>query len=769
MKSSIIKLFALFGVVGALSLFLGSQASQTMSYIDAYTSTTTIAYDSTKFILDKHKTKVLGEFTNGDNTQQACNWSACLLYTLKDYSETEGVYKGTFSVILLNAKTGSVFVNKTPLSLNLYTSSTDLDYSLNPGQVYKFDFYSFYTATANGTAQVSLSVTAPQSVSKLPINIVKCEYPAAPDKCSYVPGTDYNSITDCGRQLSCSTSYKTPTPTPTAKTPTPTAVITPVVTPTQKIAITPIPLPTSLSSQGYKIIVSAYGTPAFGDYPIMQLSADNKVLSSWRVGSKLEEYVFSSAVNYSGQKLKVSFVNDAYNPPTEDRNLFVESVNVGGVVIYTKDSSVYSNGGWGGDGCAAGFKMTSALYCDGYFEFKISGGSLSSSNQVTTNADNTIKSKIDGIDFSVSTSARYGSAINSLIYNGKEFVDNYDHGRQIQSSIRFDGYGECNNPTEAGSHNDFNGAISSSQIINSWVNEAQIFASSFMANWLKPGQSSPYCLNGKAGSAINSSVVSNVRLDKTISINSKNIPGVIEYNAKFIVPDYHKVISINAPDVYLTKDFSSMYYYVYQTNSLIKRGYNRGLLPPIFATADGKYALAMYSPQVLPENNADYLIDYLPSWQLGVGYCGFYEFNVEPKTINRSCFIIVGSLDGVKTSLRSLMDTYQSPIKSLSLPFGYFDNLDDKGTVSGWAVDPDNEKQNLKIEFRLDSPNGTKLGTVTASNSDDDLKSITGSLGKYFYGQLSLPKDGQTHTVIAYAVDTQDQNIKMIIGVQVYK
>jgi hypothetical protein len=41
-------------------------------------------------------------------------------------------------------------------------------------------------------------------------------------------------------------------------------------------------------------------------------------------------------------------------------------------------------------------------------------------------------------------------AVCSVKWNGKEFIDDFDHGRQLQSAFSFDGRGEGYNPTEAG-------------------------------------------------------------------------------------------------------------------------------------------------------------------------------------------------------------------------------------------------------------------------------------------------------------------------------
>ena len=51
---------------------------------------------------------------------------------------------------------------------------------------------------------------------------------------------------------------------------------------------------------------------------------------------------------------------------------------------------------------------------------------------------------------------RSAGAIESLEWDGVEFLDSNDHGRDLQSAVVFDGSGECDNPTEAGASKDGN-------------------------------------------------------------------------------------------------------------------------------------------------------------------------------------------------------------------------------------------------------------------------------------------------------------------------
>src|SRR3954471_8145073 len=69
----------------------------------------------------------------------------------------------------------------------------------------------------------------------------------------------------------------------------------------------------------------------------------------------------------------------------------------------------------------------------------------------------------------ITTTARLAGAIDSLTWNGKEFIDSFDHGRQLQSASNFDCgrrfIPEVFNPTEAGSRADHTGPRSLSKLL----------------------------------------------------------------------------------------------------------------------------------------------------------------------------------------------------------------------------------------------------------------------------------------------------------------
>ncbi len=93
----------------------------------------------------------------------------------------------------------------------------------------------------------------------------------------------------------------------------------------------------------------------------------------------------------------------------------------------------------------------------------------------------------------VATAARFGGAITPLRWNGKEFVNAQDHGREIQTAWQGNNAGECFNPTEAGSAEDGIGLYTTSKLLSTTVTTASITTISNPAFWLKPGKTGPFC------------------------------------------------------------------------------------------------------------------------------------------------------------------------------------------------------------------------------------------------------------------------------------
>ena len=61
---------------------------------------------------------------------------------------------------------------------------------------------------------------------------------------------------------------------------------------------------------------------------------------------------------------------------------------------------------------------------------------------------------VTGSPIYLSSSERTAGAIDSLVWRDREFLNSWDHGRQLQMAITVQDHGECWNPTEAGGRSD---------------------------------------------------------------------------------------------------------------------------------------------------------------------------------------------------------------------------------------------------------------------------------------------------------------------------
>ena len=75
----------------------------------------------------------------------------------------------------------------------------------------------------------------------------------------------------------------------------------------------------------YEVVVRAYGKPLGGIWPLMALSVDGVAGEPVTVGSGVYiDYFFQVALAPGVHSIGVAFLNDAYNPGVEDRNLYLD-------------------------------------------------------------------------------------------------------------------------------------------------------------------------------------------------------------------------------------------------------------------------------------------------------------------------------------------------------------------------------------------------------------------------------------------------------------
>ncbi len=272
-----------------------------------------------------------------------------------------------------------------------------------------------------------------------------------------------------------------------------------------------------------------------------------------------------------------------------------------------------------------------------------------------------IRAKAGATEIVITTTPRLAGAIHSLAWNGKEFINSTDHGRQLQSASNYDFStpltAETYNPTEAGSLRDGAGPTTSSRLLHLVATNNLLQTTSRMAFWLAPGEKSD------SNPAKNTTTLSHHLLTKRVQIGWRGMPHVIQYDVTFHLPvgERHTHAVFEAVTGYMPEEFSVFRKFNPKTGDFepLTDGPGELAFPVVLATPNGSHAMGIYSPDQLTKG--------LP--QLGYGR---WRFPAE-KVVKWNCvfratepnglapgdysfrnFIIVGDLATVRDSLRTL-------------------------------------------------------------------------------------------------------------------
>lgn len=212
--------------------------------------------------------------------------------------------------------------------------------------------------------------------------------------------------------------------------------------------------------------------------------------------------------------------------------------------------------------------------------------------------DAVIRAKAGESEIVITTTARLTGAIHSLTWNGKEFVNSVDHGRQIQSASNFDAGSpfppETFNPTEAGSVTDGAGPKSSSRLLHLVAKGHELQTTNQMAFWLMPDGKS------QGHPAKNLTVLSDHVLTKRVRIGYKQLPNVIQYDVTFGVPvgEKHNYAQFEAVTGYMPIEFETFWKFNPQSRELepLDDGPGEQSQPVVLATSNGSHAMGVFSP-----------------------------------------------------------------------------------------------------------------------------------------------------------------------------
>lgn len=284
----------------------------------------------------------------------------------------------------------------------------------------------------------------------------------------------------------------------------------------------------------------------------------------------------------------------------------------------------------------------------------------------------------------------YSSAIVSIIWNNKEFVLNdvttngkdQKRGASLQSVAFFDArngtyYNECNNPLEAGSFSDFSAGltgITSPTSIQGQGNEMKMYTQ--MGYWLDP-----YLCNPATSYQKNNAALSNNYLSKKISVGAMGIKNLIAFDIEYQVGSNHNDATFDALVGSHPLEFFTYHTYdprnknsltqvngrdedLFKSNPEVNQGSSFSLLPTIISTADKKFALGYYSPQIPFEANdpsfvGAYIRSVFRTQRANVLDLNFRRDALVAGVYRYKAYLVVGTVKDVRESLDTLYENFR--------------------------------------------------------------------------------------------------------------
>ncbi len=253
------------------------------------------------------------------------------------------------------------------------------------------------------------------------------------------------------------------------------------------------------------------------------------------------------------------------------------------------------------------------------------------------NGDSVIHAAAGKSEIVITTTARLAGAIHSLTWDGKEFVNSTDHGRQLQSACSFDNSPTANaetfNPTEAGSRIDHIGTNSTSRLLELSTEGNQLRTRTQMVFWLAPGEKSEGQL------ARNTNTLSDYVLTKDVSIGYKQWPQALDYRVTFTVPTnaIHRTAQFEVLTGYMPPEFDTFWQFNPKAGRLEPLTDGPGEInnPVVLATTDGRHAMGIFAPPQPQPNTTG------PSY-------GRWRFE-EHKVVKWNCVFRVRAVSGIHT------------------------------------------------------------------------------------------------------------------------
>ena len=315
-------------------------------------------------------------------------------------------------------------------------------------------------------------------------------------------------------------------------------------------------------------------------------------------------------------------------------------------------------------------------------------GATASQAQVNGNATISAPAPVFGQPLTLSTSSQYAGAVSSIKWGDKEFINNWDHGRQLQLNSQFFNRFICYNPYEAGSLEDGNKPTSTSKLLSLAASGHRLESTTQMAwyysTFYQGTNPEDYCGDPAHWLPVTpyTKPLSDYRVHKTVTIGYAGIPNVIEYLVEQFVPE-PVLKGLNNVTAVVNYEFSSL-----RSWDVVSKDYRniRALAGEddrikVASTPDGSHAIGWYAPELLQPYAAEvgavnwwFVVPPTMSYPdpndptrpdpdyacVHFGTVNRYDsFNGPGFTYDRA-YVVVGNLEHVKQGLTQLHNQFTS-------------------------------------------------------------------------------------------------------------
>ncbi|MEE2829158.1 MAG: putative metal-binding motif-containing protein [Myxococcota bacterium] len=269
-----------------------------------------------------------------------------------------------------------------------------------------------------------------------------------------------------------------------------------------------------------------------------------------------------------------------------------------------------------------------------------------------------------------------GGAIWQLHWQGMDFLNHYDFGRQLQIAMQLNGAGEGDNPTEAGDRHctpgDPEGWRHGSPVVDLTVQGSTLSSETIPMQWQPEGFYGPTPFDTRSVP-----VLWNGRIGKEVELDFAGLPGLIKWTTHVQFPQDQGQVNLELATAYLNGNFSSFYTYDASSSALVDKSAlipEGGCVDPtgdpdqqheaggvILATPAGDYAMGVYRNRPLNAVEGYGLCRFLSTGGTGPADFATTKWNLlERPTGGLSAgryswelYVLVGSLADVQ----ALMDT----------------------------------------------------------------------------------------------------------------